>query len=568
MTAAKVCLPLMLFLFYLPVNAQHYAVIIHEIMADPQPPVGLPDAEFIELRNRSASAINLQGWRLQAGNATTGAFPAYLLPPDSLVVVTSRTNTALFGKNTISVPSFPALPNGGTTLRLLNGAGAQVHAVAYTGKWYGTAEKATGGWSLEMIDAANPCGGAANWQAAQHPAGGTPGRPNSVATANGDGSPPVLLAATTPDNLHLVLRFNEPMDSSAAALLSNYQSQPQLAIIAAAPQPPLYMEVLLTLQQPLVPGLVYTLKVGGVADCAGNAIGSRNNVPAGLPQIAAAGDVVINEILFNPKKDGSDYVELFNKSKRIIDLNKFSLVSNAAPAIAGAGQNGITTEPAYLFPGQFAVVTEDREAVLRQYLVKNEDLLLEVTSLPSLPDDKGTLSLLNGQGQVLDALAYHHNWHFALITNKEGVALERIDPAGPTQQSSNWTSAAASAGFGTPTYQNSQLHSAATIAMAWNIVPQVVSPDGDGFDDVCTISYQLDAPNYVANLRIFSAGGRLVRHLVQNETVSQNGFWRWNGLGDANGALPTGNYILLLEVFNLQGKKQQWKKSVVLARRR
>ena len=76
--------------------------------------------------------------------------------------------------------------------------------------------------------------------------------------------------------------------------------------------------------------------------------------------------------------------------------------------------------------------------------------------MPSLPDDKGTVLLLNIQGIIIDELQYDAKWHFPLIDNAEGVALERMNYNKSTQDKQNWHSAATNIGYGTPGYQNSQ----------------------------------------------------------------------------------------------------------------
>jgi hypothetical protein len=207
------------------------------------------------------------------------------------------------------------------------------------------------------------------------------------------------------------------------------------------------------------------------------------------------------------------------------------------------------------------------EKVQTKYLTKNPERLVQMTALPSLPNDKGTIVLLNKQGNLIDELNYDEDWHFPLINNREGVALERIDPMLPTQLRENWTSAASTAGFGTPTYQNSQFRQDINQAGQISIQPTVFSPDGDGFDDICFIHYELNQPNYVANITIFDSNGQIIRRLYNNASLSQKGILRWDGLGENNKSLPIGSYIIYTEVFNLSGKLKKFKNVVILAKR-
>jgi flagellar hook assembly protein FlgD len=82
-----------------------------------------------------------------------------------------------------------------------------------------------------------------------------------------------------------------------------------------------------------------------------------------------------------------------------------------------------------------------------------------------------------------------------------------------------------------------------------------------------TINYSFPTAGYVANIKIFDASGRIVRYLQKNSLSAQQGYFRWDGLNDKSQQLPQGIYIIFTEIFNKEGKKKQFKNSVVLARR-
>lgn len=547
-------------------TAARYDVVVTEIMADPTPVVGLPNAEYIEIKNVSATPFNLNGWRLSDATGTATITASFVLQPDSIAILCATSSAAalsVYGR-TLAVASFPSLDNDGDVLTLRSPQNKVIHSIAYTTAWYGNEAKKDGGWSLEMMDTKNPCGGKDNWKASVNNLGGTPGKINSVNGPNTDATPPQLKRAYAADSLTIVLVFNEPLDSTAGATATNY-SLPGTSVLSAIVIPPQFSTVQLKLSAALQPSTVYALVATAVTDCKGNAIGAYNKTRVGLPSIPAVGDVVINEILFNPKTPGSDYVEMYNRSKKIIDASKL-YVANRSGSGTAASLKKISEEPFYLFPDDYLAVTEDAAILKQQYLVKNEDALLEVSSLPSYPDDKGNVVLIDLAGTIVDEVGYDKDWQFGLINNPDGVALERIDPDGASQNKANWHSAAASVGYGTPTYRNSQYRLVDDVKATVEISPKIFSPDNDGRDDIASIGYKVEAPGYVANVFIFDAAGRLVRQLVRNELLGLKGAWIWDGLGENKARLPIGTYVVLTEIFTLQGKKKSFKQAVVVAR--
>lgn len=540
-----------------------FDLVIDEIMADPAPSVGLPDAEWIEIRNRSGIPVNLSGWRLRSGDQISGMMPDRILLPDSFLVITSTGSLPdlSFLPHAISVTSFPYLTNDENMIELLSSGNLPVHSVHYKTSWYQNAVKQEGGWTLEMIDPDNPCSGADNWRASNDPSGGTPGRVNSIANMNPDRSPPILLQALGADSLHVILNFSESLDSMAAANPSNYRiANGGPDILSASPVSPVFEQVILETAG-MDRHTMYELYATGIRDCAGNAVSQQ--IFFGRKEMPDSNDIIINEILFDPRTGGSDYVELMNRSRSIFDMGDLYL--------AHRNNLGEVTDAVRLFaierpfhPGQLILITEDTNAVKRDYRVIHPDLMIEASVLPSFPDDTGYVVLMNAAGEIMDELAYSDKWHFGLIDDAEGVALERISPSLPTSDPSNWHSASSDAGYGTPTEKNSQFRPEMSFPASISVEPHVISPDNDGLDDYCSIYYSFPENGNLITITVFDVSGRPVRYLQQGAVGGMKGCFRWDGLDGKGRKLPTGLYIILSEVIHVSGKKRKFKNTVAL----
>jgi len=541
-------------------------VLITEIMADPDPTKGLPNAEWIEIKNCSKRIISLNGWQIADLGGRSKAFTNALLYPDSNVVLTGASNEnkmQSFGR-CLGVDDFPSLNNDADEIKLTNKKGQLIHFVSYDDSWYKNSIKAEGGWTLEMIDTENPCGAGINWTASVHPSGGTPGKINSVKKNNPDNELPYLIRAFAIDSLTIKLFFSESIDSTSAAntenfLLEGVSGKPVFAL----PISPSFKQVVIKLPYPIEKEKNYQVSVRGIKDCADNSIENFNTTSFGLTTTCEKEDVIINEILFDPKGSGSDYIELYNRSSKRVNL-KTLIIANRISTGSIGDRVICSTDDYILNSNEYVAICNDKQDVFLNFPAHKKENIFQMTPFPSFPNDKGTVVLINNEGVIIDEVSYTDDWHFPLISNKEGVSLERIDPEEPTQQKDNWTSAAQDIGFGTPGRQNSQYRQDLQVQGTITALPEIFSPDQDGNDDLLTIYYSFRENGYVLNCKVFDAGGRVVRRLQRNLLCGLTGSFRWDGLDHNQQQLPTGPYIIFTEVFNLSGKVKRYTNSVIL----
>lgn len=563
------------FTYIAPVNALQKDVIINEILADPSPQVGLPAVEYLELFNNSVKTFNLAGWTISDGT-TTGSLVGSVLAPGQFIIVCYIADTSLFSGLgiTTGLSSFPSLNNTGDDLLLTDNNGTLIDEVIYSDHWFLDAQKKDGGWSLELINPGIPvtCTDSANWAESVNPSGGTPGQQNSVYSTTPDIAGPLYVSALATDSLHVFLCFNEGILTSQLANPANYFIDKNIGIPASAMAQTGDACVTLTLTSPLISGTTYTLSETNLTDCSGN--------PLMNPLItftyyesepADSGDLVINEILFNPKAYGYDYVEIYNRSQKVIDLTSLNLAG--ADVVNGTlyGQTILVPIKTLLLPGDYAVFTERVDDIKQRYQVNNSDKLFEVSNLPTWDDNEGIVVLINQAQQRIDQVYYSEEYQFPLLTDVEGVALERLSSRQLSNDPSNWHSAAqttfngsSTGGYGTPTYKNSENTSESSSGSTFNITPEIFSPDEDGFQDVLRIGYHFETPGLVANIQIYDGTGRLVRKLVRNELLGNDGSFNWDGIDENREKAPIGIYVIYIEVFDKSGDVKKYKRTCVL----
>ena len=548
-------------------EAEKYDVVINEIMADPSPPVLLPEYEYLELYNTTSLPLDLSGWVMMVGAGEKPLTGARIDPEGYLIIGKDEAAQELgqlgpfFGLESFS------LTNAGQELMLINDKGELISGLYYQDHWYGDDDKADGGWSLEQSNPFNPCLGPDNWQASVNSKGGSPGSKNSVYDELF--IVPEIVGACVQDSVRIRVEFNQSMHPETGFMPQLFSLNNGAGPIEAMlPDDPYFTSFILYPGNPLYRGLIYELSLNGfIFNCVADSMFVSETKYIGVSENPAPSDLVINETLFNPFPGGSDYVEIYNRSKKVISLYGLSIASVRfnPPAPPDTSFAMVNESCRVLLPGEYALLCDHYGGVAKFYHCPETKNYLEVEGFPAYNNESGSILLLDKKGKLLDAFSYHEDMHYPLLNLVEGVSLERLHPNRPTYDPTNWHSASQLSGFGTPGYQNSQFSESGHEDGPITISPRVCSPGYDGLNDHIGIHFNFESPGYLANIMVFNAAGQLVRQLVNNEMLGTTGSFTWNGIDDANSKAPAGMYVILIELTDLRGKLIRYKKTGIVA---
>ncbi|MDR0507025.1 MAG: lamin tail domain-containing protein [Dysgonamonadaceae bacterium] len=536
-------------------------IVFSEIMANPAN--GNP--EYVEFYNTTDRTFQLKTCLFYYGDKSF-TLPDKTVDPHSYFVLTKTTATNQFNSDVevCGVTSFPSLANTGKLLMFGNTSGELISWFEYSDKMYGDNEKKKGGWSLECIDLANQSNTANNWLASNDSLGGTPGKVNSVAGNNPDTIMPEIISYNQTEDQKVKVIFSKPMKRNILLNKNSYQiSDAGYQISDLQTNYPQGTELTVELDNFPPKGNFIEIKLKDMEDLSGNALSTDNVLIIGEAYEAEANDVIINELLFNPPANGNEYVEIYNRSNKLIDLRSLSITSRKPSDGSLNKLYPLTAIPLFLNPGEYLVITKNKDLVCNFFNCKPETFYIQLPVMPSIANTSGCVVLINSHTNViLDEFAYNEKMHSKEITNRKGIALERISFNKSGNDENNWASATAQSGYGTPGYENSQ-HSASAglIEPANKAKIELVYPvnDMDGY----RIKYQLDKHGYKCNVYLYDSSGRLIDNILNNKPLETDGEIIWNGRNVQKSS--SGLYILYVELLNsINGDVQKFKLPVVM----
>lgn len=267
------------------------------------------------------------------------------------------------------------------------------------------------------------------------------------------------------------------------------------------------------------------------------------------------GDVIFNELMPFVTEGRSKFVELLNKSPRIIDLKTLNIANIDEGGVISKVKK-VSDTTLLLHPGQYVVLAPDTNEINCPAGRNSESLYLK-NALPLFSSTTTSLVLFDEDTMFVDRIVYSLKWHTPDIEDIHNVSLERINPEGETQDSLNWHSAASTVGYQTAGFENSQMlkEVEAGEKRFW-LEENIFSPDNDGFQDYLKIGYNLPEEGYLLTVRIYTRSGALVCTPYSNYLVPRSGVLTYNGTFEGNSAMiETGIYVMKIEGHHRSAKK-------------
>lgn len=548
--------------FYM--KMEYADIQITEIMADPSPPMDLPETEYLELHNRTGFPVKLEDWKLRI-NDDTKLMPTVMMEPNSFHLVMKESELQAWpdSMSKIAMASV-TLPNNGSTISLRDKNGQLIHAVRYESSDWGEGVKSDGGWSLERIDVSNNSEDK-NWAISTDPSGGSPGRTNPLSATMADKLAPGFIRAVPLDLTTFNLCFDQQLDSSIVADPKLLTSHDGLDIESYSWISDYHDAISVHLEHGMQQGSLYSFEGVAAMDLNGNQGNHNWNALLGWPEWPDSADIIINEILFDVAENEFEFIEIYNRSQKLISLKYLALGEYDTSIAMPISMYPLSDDHRLLFPGDYIYLTRNTEAVAFRYGLRSSQTGARVENLFNLSDAGSTLCLLSMGGEVLDMTSYNKEMHHPAMMASESYSLERVSPELPATDVGSWQSASITGPGASPGFVNSCMQNpfSSDEDAVFSIHPTLISPDLDGYADQMLICWEGLEPGSVIDIDIYTLQGLCVYRLIEEIPAGSRDCIAYNGR-DADGKmLPEGIYVLKMRHYS-SGKWKSERKAFAI----
>lgn len=279
---------------------------------------------------------------------------------------------------------------------------------------------------------------------------------------------------------------------------------------------------------------VYT-KTRSQSFCFANA--ESEGEQATSPRLPSKGEILINEVLFNPVGDGVDFIEILNASDTVFDISNCQL---------GNKKQSYALPTYLLYPDSVVAITKDSTLLCSQYKCKNPKNILEIEKMLPLPNESGFIKLICDTA-IIDTLYYREDMHHILLNNVEGLSLERTYD--------NFWQSASTIIRATPGYENSRININNELDNfsedeidVFKLLSSSIHVYNPEFPENLVLQYRLEFPQRVS-VKVYSLNGYPVYTIIDSELLSNEGELYWDGRGENSEILPVGLYVLVVEMY-------------------
>ena len=558
--------------FFLAVQsgfAQQTTVVINEIMFAP----AQGQAEWIELYNSTPQAIDLRSWVLHDATSSRPVITesSLWIPPNEFLII-AKDSSILDdfpdpAMRLFVMTKLPSLNNSGDDITLALPDSTVIDFVPYKSAWGGTS-----GNSLERIDPFFSSSDQSNWSGSQDSAKATPGRKNSVSRK--DFNLAVGNVLIDKKDISIAVK-NVGLKTSGTATVLLFCDLNGDSITIPSEEIDRRLVGPIAVKDSITIRFQNVLRRPGTQLFIFHIMFPEDEAPSDNTYLLStflpleAGSLRINEIMFAPFTNQAEWVEYINNSPDTIDIRGFSFTRKPS----SDGKRSLlpistTTRP--IPPSGYLVLASD-SSIFSMYPSllppPSSSRVVILNRSLNLSNEGDECVLFDPTNTMLDSVSYSPSWHNKNLSSTSGRSLERLSPAYATQEASNWSSCTRISG-GTPGERNSVFTEIPTNrtsdSPALRCTPNPFSPDGDGSEDYCVVSFTLSSALAQIRLRVYDTQGRLVRTIANNQPTGRAGEIIWDGLDDSRQRLRIGMYILLLEAVDNSSQATEMQKLVVV----